>query len=105
MKSHILAVTVPTFLSLWLTSPALALDGEPYMHDPSTVMECDGKYYTYGTGGGGLVSEDGWMWHSGNRLPQSGAAPDVIHIGDYYIVAIGATVPRTPWRHSPQHSP
>ena len=30
--------------------------GEPYIHDPSTLAECDGKYYTFGTGGGGLIS-------------------------------------------------
>ena len=26
--------------------------GEPFIHDPSTIQECDGKYYTFGTGGG-----------------------------------------------------
>ena len=30
--------------------------GTPFIHDPSTIMECDGKYYTFGTGGGGLIS-------------------------------------------------
>ena len=65
MKSRILAAAVPALLSLWLSSPALALDGEPYIHDPSTVLLCDGKYYAWGTGGSGLVSDDGWTWHSG----------------------------------------
>ena len=32
--------------------------GAPYIHDPSTIAECEGKYYTFGTGGGGLISED-----------------------------------------------
>ena len=32
--------------------------GEPFIHDPSTIQECDGKYYTFGTGGGGLISSD-----------------------------------------------
>ena len=91
MKSRILVATIPALLSLCLSRPALALDGEPYIHDPSTVVECDGKYYTYGTGGGGLVSDDGWTWRGGAQLPQRGAAPDVIHIGDHYVVAIGAT--------------
>ena len=59
MKSRILAVTVPALLFLSSSGPALALDGEPYIHDPSTVLECDGKYYVWGTGGGGLVSDDG----------------------------------------------
>ena len=91
MKSHILALTVPALLFLSSSAPALAVNGEPYIHDPSTVLECEGKYYTWGTGGSGLVSDDGWTWHSGSRLPQSGAAPDGIHIGDHYVVTIGAT--------------
>ena len=91
MKSRILAAAVPALLSLCLSSPALALDGEPYIHDPSTIVECDGKYYTFGTGGGGLMSDDGWTWHSGASVPGGGAAPDVIHIGDRYFVAFGAT--------------
>src|SRR5665213_1312974 len=52
MKSRILAVTAPALLFLSSSGPALALDGEPYIHDPSTVLQCDGKYYTWGTGGG-----------------------------------------------------
>ena len=36
---------------LALASIALALDGQIGIHDPSTVVLCDGKYYTYGTGG------------------------------------------------------
>ena len=31
-------------------SLVFALDGEIRIHDPSTVIFCDGKYYTYGTG-------------------------------------------------------
>ena len=34
--------------------------GEPFIHDPSTIALCDGKYYTFGTGEGGIWSEDGW---------------------------------------------
>lgn len=26
--------------------------GEPFIHDPSTIALCDGKYYTFGTGEG-----------------------------------------------------
>ena len=52
MKSQILAATIPALLFRFSSSgPAWALDGEPYIHDPSTVMQCDGKYYTFGTGG------------------------------------------------------
>lgn len=38
---------------------ASAQVGQPYIHDPSTIAECDGKYYTFGTGSGGLISADG----------------------------------------------
>ena len=65
--------------------------GAPYIHDPSTIAECDGKYYTFGTGGGGLISDDGWSWHSGAERPGGGAAPDVLKIGDRYLVIYGAT--------------
>ena len=61
---------------------AAAQVGAPYIHDPSTIMECDGRYYTFGTGGGGLVSADGWVWNGGAVRPGGGAAPDVIKIGD-----------------------
>ena len=87
MKSCILTATVSTLLSFWLCGVALAQVGEPYIHDPSTIILCDGKYYTFGTGGGGLISEDGWTWHGGAVRPGGGVAPDVIHIGDRYYMA------------------
>ena len=90
MKSRILAATVSALLSLSSSGPALALDGEPYIHDPSTVVQCDGKYYTWGTGGSGLVSDDGWTWQSGARV-QAGAAPDLIHIGDRYYMSYASS--------------
>ena len=70
---------------------AAAQVGAPYIHDPSTIMECDGRYYTFGTGGGGLVSADGWVWNGGAVRPGGGAAPDVIKIGDRYLVGYSAT--------------
>jgi len=91
MKSRILVSTVSILLFLWFSSPALAQVGKPYIHDPSTIIQCDGKYYTFGTGGGGLMSEDGWTWHTGAVRPGGGAAPDVIKIGDRYYVAYGST--------------
>ena len=78
-------------LSVWLSGTMTAQVGKPFIHDPSTIMECDGKYYTFGTGGGGLISEDGWTWNSGAVRPGGGAAPDVIKIGDRYLIAYGAT--------------
>ncbi len=65
--------------------------GKPFIHDPSTIMLCDGKYYTFGTGGGGLISEDGWLWNGGAVRPGGGAAPDAIKIGDRYLIAYSAT--------------
>lgn len=70
---------------------ALAQEGKPWIHDPSTIMECDGKYYTFGTGGGGLISEDGWNWYPGAERPGGGAAPDALKIGDRYLVAYSST--------------
>jgi arabinan endo-1,5-alpha-L-arabinosidase len=76
------------FALLFLSGPAArALDGEPFIHDPSTIMECDGKFYTYGTFGGGLVSEDGWTWRAGAERPGGGLAPDAIKIGDRYYIS------------------
>ena len=51
------------FLTYAILSCSFALTaeaqvGEPFIHDPSTIQECDGKYYTFGTGGGGLISSD-----------------------------------------------
>ncbi len=78
------------FLSAFLAEAAAQV-GKPFIHDPSTIMECEGKYYTFGTGGGGLVSADGWTWDGGAVRPGGGAAPDVVKIGDRYLVAYGAT--------------
>ena len=84
-------ISVTALLSLCLTSTLTAQVGKPFIHDPSTIMECEGKYYTFGTGGGGLISEDGWVWNSGAVRPGGGAAPDAIKIGDRYLIIYGAT--------------
>ncbi len=70
---------------------ASAQVGAPFIHDPSTIVECDGKYYTFGTGGGGLISADGWTWEGGAVRPGRGAAPDALKIGDRYLIAYSAT--------------
>ncbi|MBN1186096.1 MAG: family 43 glycosylhydrolase, partial [Bacteroidales bacterium] len=51
----------------------------------------EGKYYTFGTFGGGLISEDGWTWNGGAERPGRGAAPDALKIGDRYLVAYSST--------------
>ena len=92
-----------------LALPALALDGDIAVHDPSTVILHAGRYYTYGTGNGlpMLTSEDGWTWQRRGTLmsalpggkpgPEVLArggnntwAPDVIHIGDQFFVYYSA---------------
>lgn len=86
MKQYILMGTVSL-----LASVASAQIGAPFIHDPSTIAYCDGRYYTFGTGEGGLMSDDGWIWRSGAVRPGRGAAPDVLKIGDRYLVAYSTT--------------
>lgn len=81
---------------LVLASIAFALDGQIGIHDPSTIVLCNGKFYTYGTGGSSLVSDDGWTWRRGTALPRRGLAPDVIHIGDRYYVYVAANIGAQP---------
>ena len=85
------------------------------MHDPSTVIEYGGRFYSFGTGAGlpFLVSGDGWEWHRGGTLMSAVPggkpgqavldhggnntwAPDVIRIGDKIFVYYAApgTQPR-----------
>lgn len=90
-KIHFFAKGLCLFLLSIYCDSASAQIGKPYIHDPSTIAECDGKYYTFGTGGGGLISEDGWTWHDGAERPGGGAAPDVLKIGDRYFIIYGAT--------------
>jgi arabinan endo-1,5-alpha-L-arabinosidase len=99
---------------LLLTPTILALDGDPEIHDPSTIMVHDGKFYTYGTGRGLpiLTSEDGWTWRRAGSLMDAvhgdraevlelGGnntwAPDVIRSGNRYFVYYSApgTQPRS----------
>ena len=96
-------------LALLIVSPVFALDGQPGMHDPSTVVVHDGKYYVYATGAGLpiAVSDDGWTWRRAGTLmtavpggkpgPDVLArggnntwAPDVIKSGDKYFVYYSA---------------
>ena len=84
-------VGATALLSLLITVTVSAQVGRPFIHDPSTIMEDHGKYYTFGTFGGGLISEDGWAWFEGGVRPGRGAAPDAMKIGDRYLVIYGAT--------------
>ncbi len=92
-----------------LTVPVVALDGQPGLHDPSTVIAENGKYYVYATGGGlpMSISDDGWTWRraggvmaavpSGKPGPDVIArggnntwAPDVIRVGGRYFLYYSA---------------
>jgi arabinan endo-1,5-alpha-L-arabinosidase len=77
-------------------SIGFALDGVINIHDPSTIVQCDGKYYVYGTGGASLVSDDGWTWRRGEAPLRRGLAPDVIHIGDRYYMYVAANIGAQP---------
>jgi arabinan endo-1,5-alpha-L-arabinosidase len=93
--------------ALLLASSLPFLEGEPGIHDPSTIMIHEGKFYTYGTGRGLpiLVSDDGWTWRREGSLMDAVEseraevlerggnntwAPDVIRSGDKYFVYYSA---------------
>jgi arabinan endo-1,5-alpha-L-arabinosidase len=114
LHSHALRVSflihmLRTLLLFVIAAPAFALDGEILVHDPSTVVIENGRYYTYGTGNGIpiLVSDDGWTWKrsgslmsavpggkAGDAVLAKGGnntwAPDVIKVGDQYFVYYSA---------------
>jgi arabinan endo-1,5-alpha-L-arabinosidase len=84
---HFMKICFLTMFLLSFALPAFALEGQINCHDPSTVTQCNGKWYTWGTSGV-MVSDDGWTWRNGTRASASGAAPDVIHVGDRYFMFI-----------------
>jgi arabinan endo-1,5-alpha-L-arabinosidase len=87
IKLSIKILAILSMLFMGLSGTLTAQIGKPFIHDPSTIAECDGKYYTFGTGAGGLISEDGWKWTAGGVRPGGGVAPDVVKIGDRYYVS------------------
>ena len=91
MKKQNVILGLATLFSVAFVENTSAQVGAPFIHDPSTIVKCDGKYYTFGTGGGGLISEDGWNWHSGAQRPGGGAAPDAMKVGDRYLIVYGST--------------
>ena len=93
-KIYILAAAI-ILMALSAISANAQLKGNIFIHDPSTIAECDGKYYTFGTGSGGLISEDGYTWTGGGVRTGGGVAPDVIKIGDRYLVSYSAGFPGT----------
>jgi arabinan endo-1,5-alpha-L-arabinosidase len=102
-------------LARWLLSSAIAgaapvhaLDGETGIHDPSTVIVHEGRYYTYGTGGLPILrSDDGWTWQrqgsvmstlpggkpGAETLARGGDnswAPDLVRVGNQYFMYYSA---------------
>ena len=92
-----------------LTARILALGGQPALHDPSTVIAENGKYYVYATGNGLPVSmsDDGWTWRRAGTVMQAVAggkpgadviarggnntwAPDIIRVDDRYFLYYAA---------------
>ena len=65
MKTKTIFFSMAACMSLWPVEDADVQIGETYIHEPSTIMEWDGKYDAFGTGGGGLIAEDGWTWKGG----------------------------------------
>ena len=54
---RIISIIVGMSALLLAMDSAFAQAGQPFIHDPSTIVKCDGKYYTFGTGSGGLISK------------------------------------------------
>ena len=94
---------------LLVVSRALALNGDVRMHDPSTIIQADGRFYVYGTGNGlpAFVSDDGWTWRRAGQVMQAVPggrpgpevlarggdntwAPDIIRSGDRYFLYYSA---------------
>jgi arabinan endo-1,5-alpha-L-arabinosidase len=97
MKSTLQGTVItPVATALAQASLSFALEGQIGIHDPSTIVLCNGKFYTYGTGGTSLVSDDGWTWRRGVTPARRGMAPDVIHIGDRYYMYIAANIGAQP---------
>jgi len=100
------AVIAAIFLTI---APTLALDGQPAMHDPSTVIAAGDKFYVYATGNGlpAFESDDGWTWRRTGSVMQglpggkpgpdviarggnNTWAPDIIRSGDKYFLYYSA---------------
>src|SRR5665213_4543702 len=70
-------------------------------HDPSRMIESEGRFYVYSTGGGSKSSADGLVWSQGPQILPAGIpstttsvvsnnegvwAPDLIYLnGQYYL--------------------
>jgi hypothetical protein len=100
-KPFIAALTIPLAIAATAQFANAATTGANGTHDPSRMIESDGRLYVYSTGGGSKSSSDGLSWTNGPGLFDGGSipksttsvvsnnegvwAPDVIHLnGQYY---------------------
>ncbi len=92
MKRYLLlsALLLPQALRVF------ALEGQIQIHDPSTLLQIDGRYYTFGTGGSALISDDGWTWRRGATPARRGMAPDLIQLRDRYCLYVARNVGAQP---------
>ena len=102
-------ITFPTFVSLLAacvlsTQVASGLDAKIGVHDPSSIIKCDGSYYLFGTGRGIsiLTSKDAITWERSGRVferipetvksyvPKNDGvdvwAPEIIHLNGQYLL-------------------
>lgn len=99
-----LLLIAPLLAAISPNAKAITLTGQRDIHDPSRILELNGRYYTYGTGGpGGAIvtrySDDLLHWSNGpaaitavpawalQMVPENGGgmwAPDVVKVGDEY---------------------
>jgi arabinan endo-1,5-alpha-L-arabinosidase len=104
LATLLLSAALGAPLSILGSSPwaNAATSGANGSHDPSRMIESDGKFYVYSTGGGSKSSPDGLVWtngpgiFSGAGIPSTTTsvvssnegvwAPDVIYLnGQYYL--------------------
>jgi arabinan endo-1,5-alpha-L-arabinosidase len=94
------ALTIPLAIAATGQFANAATSGANGTHDPSRMIESDGRLYVYSTGGGSKSSSDGLAWtngpglFAGGSIPQSTTAvvssnegvwaPDVIHLNGLY---------------------
>jgi arabinan endo-1,5-alpha-L-arabinosidase len=83
-RGRALALLLAVFLAPAL--PVFALDGMVQIRAPSAIVQCDGKFYCFGSGGNALVSNDGWTWRRGAAAVRIESAPEVFQVADRYCI-------------------
>lgn len=104
--NQLISIVLVTICLISSSANALTISGDIFLHDPSRIIQCDGKYYIYGSGAGCPMqySTDLIHWQRGpgvidkipqwatNRVPKAIEkdkytwAPDVIKVGNRYFL-------------------